>query len=237
MVASAVPAPNPMPEPVLAPVRVWDLPTRVFHWGLASVVALSVVSAKIGGDAMAWHFRSGYLVLTLLSFRLLWGLVGGRWSRFASFIYTPGTLLRYVRGRAAPDERLEVGHTPTGALSVLALLALLAAQLATGLVADDEIAHQGPLYRHASSDTVLAATAWHQSWGQWLVLALVALHLLAIAYHGLHRRLNLTRPMFSGDKLLPAATPASADGMPQRVLALVLLLLCAGLAAWVARQG
>jgi cytochrome b len=236
MVASVVPAPTAMPEPALAPVRVWDLPTRAFHWALALAVVTSVISAKIGGDAMAWHFRSGYLVLTLLSFRLLWGLLGGRWSRFSSFIYSPGTLLRHVRGRAAAHERLEVGHSPTGALSVLAMLGLLCAQGASGLVADDEIANQGPLYRYASSDTVLAATAWHKTWGQWLVLALVALHVAAVVYYLVRKRVDLVRPMLHGDKLLPPGTPASADGAAQRALALLLLALCAGAAAWVASQ-
>jgi cytochrome b len=219
------------------PVRVWDLPTRVFHWTLTLAVTGSVVSAKIGGNAMVWHFRLGYLVLTLLAFRILWGLVGGRWSRFASFVYAPATLLRYLRGRAAPHEHLEVGHSPTGALSVFALLGLLLVQLGTGLVADDEIANQGPLNRFVGSDTVTIATSWHKGWGQGLVLALVALHVAAIAFYLLKKNTNLVQPMLRGDKPLPPGTPASADGTPQRALALALLALCAGLATWVARQG
>lgn len=224
-----------MPEP--APVRVWDLPTRLFHWALALAVTGSLVSAKIGGEAMVWHLRFGYGVLTLVSFRLLWGLVGGRWSRFTSFIYTPATLVRYLRGKAAAHELADVGHTPTGALSVFALLGLLGLQLASGLVADDEVATQGPLYRYASADTVSLATSWHKTWGQWLVLGGVALHVAAVVYYLVHKRVNLVRPMVRGDKLLPPGTPASADGAAQRALALVLLALCAGAAAWVAGQG
>ncbi len=219
------------------PVRVWDLPTRIFHWTLALTVAGSVISAKIGGNAMIWHFRLGYLVLALLAFRVLWGLVGGRWSRFASFVYAPATLLRYLRGRAAPQEHLEVGHSPAGALSVFALLGVLLVQLGTGLVADDEIANQGPLNRFVSSDAVMSATSWHKTWGQWLVLGLVALHIAAITFYLLKKNTNLVRPMLVGDKPLPAGTPPSADGLPQRALALLLVALCAGLATWVARQG
>ncbi|MBA4178706.1 MAG: cytochrome b [Leptothrix sp. (in: Bacteria)] len=226
-----------MPETPVATVRVWDLPTRLFHWGLALVVTGSVISAKIGGDAMVWHFRLGFLVLTLLAFRILWGLVGGHWSRFARFVYAPSTLLRYLRGDAAPQEGLEVGHSPTGALSVFALLGVLLVQVATGLVADDEISHLGPLNRFVASDTALAATSWHKNWGQWMVLALVALHLAAIAFYLLKKNTNLVAPMLHGDKTLPAATPASADGLPQRALALLLVALCAGLAYWVAQQG
>lgn len=225
-----------MPEPSLAPVRVWDLPTRLFHWLLASAVVGSVASAKIGGAAMVWHFRFGYLVLTLVCFRLLWGVLGGRWSRFASFIYAPSTVLRYLRGRAAPSEHLDVGHSPTGAASVFALLGILAVQLGTGLVADDEIANQGPLYKFVSSETALTATSWHKSWGQWLLLGLVALHIAAVLFYLLKKHTNLVTPMLRGDKLLPPGTPASADGATQRAWALLLVALCAALAFWVARQ-
>ena len=83
-------------DPQAVRVRVWDLPTRLFHWVLMACVIGSVISAKIGGNAMAWHFRLGYVVFTLLAFRLLWGLVGGRWSRFASFVPGPGALRRYL---------------------------------------------------------------------------------------------------------------------------------------------
>jgi cytochrome b len=226
-----------MPDPHLQPVRVWDLPTRLFHWVLAITVGGSVLSAKIGGNAMVWHFRFGYVVFTLLAFRLLWGLVGGRWSRFASFLYAPGTVLRYLRNGSRPGEHLEVGHNPLGSLSVFVLLAVLAAQVGTGLVADDEIANLGPLNRFVSGGTALAATGWHKQWGQWLVMALTALHVAAIAFYLLRRKTNLVRPMVGGDKLLPAGTPASADGLPQRLLALALLVACAGLATWVVGLG
>ena len=94
----------------LTTVRVWDLPTRAFHWLLALAVVGSVVSAKLGGGAMVWHFRFGYLIFALLAFRVLWGLIGGRWSRFASFIYAPDTLLRYLRGASRADEHHDVGE-------------------------------------------------------------------------------------------------------------------------------
>ncbi len=227
-----------MPEvPITAgpPIRVWDLPTRVFHWVLAVTLVGSVVSAKIGGNAMTWHFRLGLLALALLAFRLVWGVVGGRWSRFASFVYAPATVLRYLRGQSAPSEHLDVGHNPLGSLSVFALLGVVALQLATGLVADDEIANVGPLNRLVDSALATSATSWHKTWGQWLLLGLVALHVAAIVFYLLRHRKNLVRPMWVGDKPLPAGTPASADGPPQRLLAAVLALACAGLAVWVGR--
>jgi cytochrome b len=214
------------------PTRVWDLPTRLTHWLLAAAVVGSVVTAKIGGGAMVWHTRLGFVVLALLVFRVLWGLLGGRWSRFASFIYAPGTLLRYLRGQPREGEHLEVGHSPLGALSVFALLLALGSQVGTGLVSDDEIAFIGPLNKFVSIDTGLAATSWHKTWGQWMILALVALHVLAIVAY-LLRRKNLIGPMITGDKTLPAGTPASADGLAQRGLALALAAAALGVASWV----
>lgn len=216
--------------------RVWDLPTRLFHWLLAAACCGSVVSAKLGGTAMVWHFRLGYLVLGLLLFRLAWGVVGGHWSRFGSFLYGPRATWRYLRGTPAPADRFEVGHSPLAALSVLAMLGVLGAQVATGLVADDEIANLGPLNRFVSNATALAATAWHKGWGQWLLLGLVALHLAAIAWHAARRR-NLVGPMLGGDKLLPPGTPATIDCTRTRLLALAVAAAAAAAVYAVVRLG
>lgn len=220
-----------------ARVRVWDLPTRVFHWLLALTVVASVLSARIGGNAMDWHLRCGTLVLALLAFRLLWGLVGGRWSRFASWLYAPRTVWRYVRGRSRADEHHEVGHSPLGSLSVWALLGVLTLQVATGLVADDEIATVGPLNHLVSAALAARATHWHKNPGQWIVIALVLLHVLAVLYYVMLRRKDLLRAMIVGDKLLPAHTPPSADHRGTRLLALLLATLCGAAALWVAGLG
>lgn len=220
----------------LAPRRVWDLPTRAFHWVLAATVIALVVTAKIGGNAMVWHMRLGLLALALLAFRLVWGLVGGHWSRFVRFVYAPGTVLRYLRGDHRPGDHFEVGHSPLGAFSVFALIGLLGVQVATGLVADDEIATTGPLNRFVASATGLAATAWHKGYGQWLLLALVALHVVAIVVYRLRGK-NLVTPMITGDKPLPPDVPASTDSLATRGLAALLLAACAGLAVWIARLG
>lgn len=212
-------------------VRVWDLPTRLFHWSIAVCVVASVVSAKIGGDAMAWHLRSGYAVLTLLAFRLLWGFVGGRWSRFASFVYPPSTLLRYLRGRTRPAEQLDVGHSPLGALSVFALLAALAAQAGTGLFADDEIAWQGPLWKFVDEATASVAGGWHDEIGQYVVMALVVLHLAAVAVYTV-RGNRVVGAMVGGDKQLPPDVLPARDDRPAQALALMLVLACAGAVGW-----
>ncbi len=218
------------------PVRVWDLPTRVFHWSLALAVMVQVVTGRIGGGALVWHIRLGLFILALLAFRLVWGLVGGRWSRFGSFVYAPATVWRYLRGAHRPQEHLEVGHNPLGSMSVLAMLLLLSLQVATGLVADDEIATTGPLNRFVANATGLAATAWHKGLGKWLLVGLVVLHVAAIVFYRA-RGTNLIAPMVSGDKPLGGTVPPAVDTVATRALALLLLALCAAAAAAVGWLG
>lgn len=206
-------------------VRVWDLPTRLFHWSLVLCVAGLIVTGNVGGNAMVWHGRLGYAVLTLLLFRVVWGLLGGHWSRFASFAYAPSSILAYLRGHGRPEHT--VGHNPLGAFSVFALLFILLAQVGSGLFADDEIAFTGPLAGLVSGDWVDQATRYHKSVGKLILIALVVLHLGAIAFYKLVKKQNLVRPMIVGDKTVQSPVPASEDNARTRLLALVLLLLCA----------
>ena len=220
------------------PIRIWDLPTRLFHWALALAVTGSLVTAEIGGNAMVWHFRLGYCVLGLLVFRLLWGVLGGRWSRFAAFVHSPATLMRYLKGQREPGDQLDVGHSPVGALSVFALLGLLAFQVGTGLFAwDEDFEMGGPLNRFIGSGLAHTLTEWHEELGESVLLALVLLHVAAIAFYRLFKRVDLVRPMVTGDKILPARTPASADGWGHRLLALALAAACAAGVVWVVRLG
>lgn len=218
-------------------VRVWDLPTRLFHWALALAVVAQVITGKIGGAAMVWHFRIGYCIFALIVFRIVWGLVGGHWSRFASFVYGPASVWRYLRGAPSSNDHFHVGHNPLGSASVFAMLALLAIQVASGLVADDEIANVGPLNRHVSSAFALSATAWHKGPGQGLILTLVLLHIGAIAFYTWHKGQDLVRPMVGGDKRLPAGVPASIDDRLARVRALAIAAVCAALVAAVVELG
>ena len=213
-------------------LRVWDLPTRLFHWSLAASVIALIVTAKAG--AMDWHFRLGYFVLALLLFRILWGFVGGRWSRFSAFVYSPASLLAYLRGRAAAAHR--IGHTPLGALSVFALLGVLAVQVASGLMSDDAITFTGPLASKVPGAWSSAATDWHKDVGQWLVIALLVLHAAAVLVYVFIKRQTLIRPMLSGDKPVEPALQvhASRDDWRSRSVALMLFALCAVLARWVA---
>ncbi|MCG2595871.1 cytochrome b/b6 domain-containing protein [Ramlibacter sp. XY19] len=216
-------------------VRVWDLPTRVFHWLLVACVAGLIATGYTGGAAMEWHARLGYCVLTLLLFRIAWGFVGGRWTRFANFLYHPRSVLAYLRGQSHPDHL--IGHNPLGAGSVYAMLLVLLAQVGTGLVADDEIAFTGPLNRFVSSARGLAATWYHKEIGQRLLIALVLLHLAAIAYYAVKKKQNLVGPMIRGDKEVATPATSSRDDAVSRVGAAVVLAVAAGIVTWVVRLG
>ena len=216
-------------------VRVWDLPTRLFHWLLVFSVIGLVITGHVGGNAMQWHARIGYAVFALLLFRIVWGFIGGHWSQFRSFAYGPGSLRAYLRGRAHPDHL--VGHSPLGAGSVFAMLLVLLAQVATGLVGDDEIAFTGPLNRFVSTVAGLRATWYHKEVGQWLLVALVVLHVAAVAWYLRRKRQDLVRPMIVGDKELAVPARPSRDDLASRSVALAVLAVCATLVAWVVKAG
>ena len=219
-----------MPDPSsLYRVRIWDLPTRVFHWASALCVLGLAVTGTVGGSAMVFHFRFGYALLTLLLFRLVWGLMGGHWSRFRSFVFGPRAVFAYLRGQA--PESHSVGHSPLGALSVWAMLAFLNLQVATGLISDDEISTAGPLTHLVSNAAVSLGSQYHTQLGKWILLALVLLHVAAIIYHA-RRRQGLLAAMLHGDKQLPVPAEAARDDARSRMTAFLLLCLCAAAVFW-----
>lgn len=205
--------------------RVWDLPTRLFHWLLVASVLGSFVTVQVGGNAMVWHGRLGQFVLSLLVFRLVWGFVGGRHARFADFVPRPSGLLAYLKGGGSGH-----GHSPLGALSVLALLGLFTLQATLGLATTDDIFFDGPLVRHLPSDWVSAATSLHHALKP-VLLGLVALHLLAILVYKLWGK-PLVQAMVTGDR--PADESAEGDAAPADVngsRALAAVLFAASLAS------
>lgn len=212
-------------------VHVWDLPLRVFHWSLLVLVVGSAVTGLAGGNWMTWHGRLGVALTGLLAFRLAWGLVGSTHSRFASFVRGPVAVVAYLRGewRAPP-----VGHSPLGALAVLALLAMLGFQIATGLVANDDIAFNGPLYALVSKETSDWSASLHRR-SIWLFGALIALHLAAIVFYLRFRNRNLVLPMLTG-----RARHDDVESLHVRGggwAALVLSLAVGAVAVWLAGGG
>lgn len=197
-------------------VRVWDLPTRLFHWLLALAVAAAVVTGQIGGNLMAWHGRCGIFVVGLLGFRVVWGLAGSTYARFARFAPTPARLRAYLAGRWHG-----LGHNPLGALSLFAMLAVLAIQATTGLFAADDIAFNGPLRTLVSDRTSDRLGGIHELLAN-LVYLLVALHVSAIVFYARVRKINLVMPMLTGwhDTEDAQAQPARGGGFIALIAAL-----------------
>ena len=175
-------------------IRIWDLPLRLFHWLLVLAVMGSFVTVKLGGNAMIWHARLGYFVLALLLFRIVWGFWGSRYAKFSQFVKGPRAILEYLKsGHETP------GHSPLGALSVLALIGLFLAQSLAGLFASDDIAFDGPLVKYVSSSWVEWLTSLHR-WNEWVLLGLVAIHVAAIIYYKRWKGIDLIRPIINGHK-------------------------------------
>lgn len=203
---------------------VWDLPTRLFHWSLVVCVVAAFVSAKIGGNAMVWHGRIGLTILGLLTFRLAWGFAGSTYARFTQFVRGPAAIRAYLKG-----EWRGQGHNPVGALSVLALLGILAAMTATGLFANDDIAFEGYLMPLVGGELSGRITGIHHLLEK-LVLLLVALHVAAIVFYARVKKHNLVKPMLDG----------WADGKPCEsaqgggAVAFIVAVLIALAAVWAA---
>ncbi|QIK38785.1 cytochrome B [Caldichromatium japonicum] len=206
-------------------IKVWDLPTRLFHWLLVISVALAFATGLQGGSAMVWHGRIGLSILGLLVFRLIWGIIGSTYARFGQFVRGPTAIRAYLQGRWH-----ELGHNPLGALSVLALLGLLLFQAGSGLFATDEIAFSGPLKSLVSQHTSIWLSGLHRQ-AIWLIGGLIGLHIGAALFY-LARGQNLIRPMITGYVLSrePMARPAEGGG----ILALLLALAIAGGCVWIA---
>jgi cytochrome b len=209
-------------------VRVWDLPTRLFHWALAVLIVAAIVTQNMGGNAMEWHFRAGYAVLALLGFRILWGLLGSRYARFSNFHYHPSTIIGYLRGSKEALKKKYLGHNPLGSLSVFALLGVVLTQAVTGLFANDDIAYDGPLVKFISKELSDQITWFHKEVSGTLIYVLVCMHVAAVAFYYFRKRQNLVKPMITGDHDVDYDAPAANDSWAMRLFALMLLAACAG---------
>jgi cytochrome b len=201
---------------------VWDLPVRITHWLLVAGVAGCWATHYAGVEWFQWHRRLGYAVLVLVAFRVVWGFVGTRHARFANFLRGPRAVGEYLRGGQETT-----GHNPLGAFGVVALLGLLASQAATGLFANDEIINAGPFYGWISPALSNRLTSLHRANSDWL-LALIALHVLAVGWYVIVRRRPLVRAMVTGrkdERAVPAADAIRSSRLP---LALVVVVLLAG---------
>jgi cytochrome b len=208
------------------PILVWDLPTRLFHWLLVALVAVSFASGKVGGNWMIYHERCGETILVLLIFRLAWGFIGSTPSRFRTFLAGPGTVVRYARTlfRREPDHHLS--HNPLGGWSVAAMLLVLLVQAGTGLFANDDIATEGPLYKWVSKAASDRLTSIHRV-NHDVIIALVAVHVAAVLFHLIYKRENLITPMITGIKERKDDPARDASQRPLWLAALVAAIAAA----------
>lgn len=176
------------------------------------------------------HMRCGYAVLALLLFRLIWGVLGSTTARFASFVAAPRTVLGYLARIEKNDVPPHAGHNPAGGWMVLALLGTLLCIVSSGLFANDDMMSEGPLAHYVSTHLGDLATALHET-GFYFLLALVLLHLGAIAFYLLAKKENLLRPMFTGIKQLPPESAMPALRIRSSWWALLILAGAAG-AVW-----
>ena len=191
---------NENTEKKMYSIQVWDIPTRIFHWILVGLVIFSFITGKIGLTAMRYHEWSGFAILVLVVFRLVWGFIGGQQSRFSDFIKGPAAVIRYALSLLRKDSKRHVGHNPLGGWSILAMLISLLIQVGTGLFANDDIFTEGPLYALVSKQTSDWLTGVHLL-NQKVLLVLVLIHIAAVIFYLIAKRENLIIPMITGNKI------------------------------------
>jgi cytochrome b len=209
---------------------VWDVPTRVFHWTIIALVGISWYSAHQG--LMKVHLWSGSTLLSLLLFRIAWGVLGSTTARFSNFVAGPRAVVRYFRGSMTGDKRLYAGHNPAGGLMVVALIAALLAQAIIGLFSNDGIRFNGPLALWVSTDLSDRLTEVHGILFN-VILLLVWMHMVAVFFYLCVKAENLIKPMVTGYKHR-AHVPANLNLVfTHWALALAVLAAAAGIVSFI----
>ena len=197
-------------------VLVWDLPTRLFHWALVVCLCVSWYTGSYGPIDL--HFQAGYVALTLVIFRLIWGIAGSRTARFAAFVASPLTAARHLKDSLTGRHEPTLGHNAAGGWSVVVLLALVLLQASLGLFSNDDIFSQGPLASLVTKSTSDWLTSLHKA-NVNVLLAFIALHLCAIGFY-LIKGDNLIAPMVTGRKRWNGAAPDATAPLWRAAVAL-----------------
>jgi cytochrome b len=223
-------------------IRVWDLPVRLFHWTLVTLMVVSYFTGRAGGDWMKFHFWSGYGILTLLLFRIMWGFVGSTTARFTHFVKGPSAAIAHLRELLGKEGPHDAGHNPAGAAMVLVLIFAVLLQVLTGFFSadTDEGTVSGPLTSLASDKFIDKATSFHHFWIN-VLLVLAALHVLAALIYLVWKRQNLIGAMCTGRKPRRHVVP-SGEAVPMLTfgsnwLALVLLMVSAAIVYGIVHMG
>jgi len=214
----------------MRPIRVWDLPVRLFHWAMVLLIFCAWATARY--NFMEWHVWNGYAILTLLLFRLVWGLIGSDTARFAHFLRSPFAAVRHLLHLHRREPDTEIGHNAAGGWMVLVMLALIGIQAGTGLFANDDANTEGPLMHFISKDQSDELSRIHLLNFNLIEIA-VLLHVVAILTYLVLKRHNLVGPMITGLKRMPDGTAAPRLRSP--LLAVAVLGVAAAIVWWVVR--
>ncbi len=210
-------------------VRVWDLPVRLFHWLIVVLVAAAYATWRL--NWMVWHGWIGDLTLALVLFRLLWGFFGSETARFSHFLTPPRIAFQHLKYIFLREPDRQVGHNPAGGWMVLLLLALLLAEALTGIYVANDIADAGPLTAIVPAPAADAIDASHAIiWN--VLLAVIAVHVLAIAGYAAVKGQDLVRPLITGTKTLPE--PVTAPRVASAARAAILFAVSAAAAIVIA---
>jgi cytochrome b len=208
-------------------VKIWDIPTRIFHWVLVLLFLFLIYSGRWDDSLMQWHFYCGYTLSGLILFRVLWGVVGTRYARFCSFVTSPIQGIRYLKATVTGKGKHFYGHNPAGAMMVVALILLLMLQVASGLVTSDEILWEGPFYASVSDEIASLGAQTHHL-VQSILVYLVGLHILGVVVHSILFKEKLVTAMVTGTK------KDLGDAIPRESINPIALILCLAISAgWV----
>lgn len=215
-------------------VRVWDVPIRLFHWSVVLLLAVSWLSADQG--YMKVHLWSGLTLLALLLFRIAWGIVGSTTARFSDFLHPPRKVIGYLNGLRGGDRILYAGHNPAGGWMVAVMIAVLLAQVLTGLFANDSLRFHAPFALWVSEEASNQATNLHGTIFN-VILFVIWCHVVAVGFYLLVKGDNLVWPMFHGKKPHSHVPAGHSIVFTSLSVALLLLALAAGIAVWILIQG
>lgn len=212
---------------------IWDVPTRLFHWGIVITLCYSWYSMDILGN-LDHHFISGYVALGLIVFRIIWGFIGSRYARFGSFMYKPSETAGYAKTFFKREKGKYAGHNPMGGLSVFALLIVILVQVGTGLFADDEYYYFAPLNQFITSSMAGTITGIHGLTAKF-ILGLAIMHIVAIFFYRWYKKEKLIVPMITGKKVDEEDNYEAIPGskMP---LAIVIAIIVAAAVYYVANH-
>jgi cytochrome b len=214
-----------------AEVRVWDLPTRLFHWTLVALVAVGLVTGFITPEWwMGVHSAAGYGLAALMVFRIVWGFYGSEYSRIASFAYGPRRIIDHLAGVAMLRPAHHIGHNPVGAAMIFALAFLLIALVVTGLLVLGGEEKQGPLASVIGYALGNGAKSVHYAL-TWLLIAMIAVHVAGVAAESWLTSDNLVWAMITGRKVLPPDCPAPEIRAARPLAAAAVCVVLAGTAA------